>query len=92
MKMSKNLTPPPSLSLSPYPPHRSIFAHADSIMSVSFVAHTHYVFTVSKDKTIKYWDGDTFEHIQTLEAHQAEVCVCVCVAFSLTLSTNVPCI
>lgn len=53
--------------------HRSIFAHSDSIMNVMFVAHTHYVFTVSKDRTVKYWDGDTFEHIATLEGHQAEV-------------------
>jgi U3 small nucleolar RNA-associated protein 12 len=57
--------------------HRSIFAHSDSIMSVSFVAHTHYVFSVSKDKTIKYWDGDSFEHIATLDGHQAEVSCCL---------------
>ena len=26
--------------------HRSLFAHADSVMQVAFVPHTHYVFTV----------------------------------------------
>jgi len=38
--------------------HKSIFAHDDSIMAVKFVPNTHYFFTASKDKTIKYWDGD----------------------------------
>ncbi len=38
--------------------HKSIFAHQDSIMFVQFVADTHYIFTSSKDKLIKYWDGD----------------------------------
>ena len=38
--------------------HKSIFAHQDSIMFVQFVADTHYIFTASKDKLVKYWDGD----------------------------------
>jgi U3 small nucleolar RNA-associated protein 12 len=38
--------------------HKSLFAHQESVMSVKFVWGTHYFFTVSKDKTIKYWDGD----------------------------------
>ena len=39
--------------------HRSIFAHDDSVMQVKFVPNTHYFFTASKDRQIKYWDGDT---------------------------------
>lgn len=38
--------------------HRSLFAHADAVMGVSFVPKTHYVFTVGKDKMVKYWDID----------------------------------
>jgi len=38
--------------------HKSIYAHNDTIVSVKFVKNTHYFFTASKDKTIKYWDGD----------------------------------
>ena len=32
-----------------------------------FVPKTHYFFSVSKDKTLKYWDADKFEHITTLQ-------------------------
>jgi WD40 repeat protein len=38
--------------------HRSLFAHDDSIMQVAFEKDTHYFWTVSKDKLLKYWDGD----------------------------------
>ena len=34
---------------------------------VQFVPKTHYFFSVSKDKTLKYWDADKFEHITTLQ-------------------------
>lgn len=34
--------------------------------SVCFVAKTHYFFTGSKDRVIKYWDGDRFAAINTL--------------------------
>jgi U3 small nucleolar RNA-associated protein 12 len=40
---------------------------------VQFVPNTHYFFSCGKDKTIKYWDADKFEHIFTLDAHHAEV-------------------
>jgi U3 small nucleolar RNA-associated protein 12 len=41
---------------------------------VGFVANTHYFFTGSKDRTVKYWDGDRFECILTLsEVHAGEV-------------------
>ena len=32
-----------------------------------FVPKSHYFFSVSKDKTLKYWDADKFEHITTLQ-------------------------
>lgn len=38
--------------------HRSIFAHDESIMQVAFEKESHYFWTVSKDKMVKYWDGD----------------------------------
>lgn len=47
--------------------HKSIFAHDDSIMAVKFVPDTHLIFSVSKDKLLKCWDADNFQHIQTLK-------------------------
>ncbi|ELU45473.1 WD-repeat-containing protein [Rhizoctonia solani AG-1 IA] len=38
--------------------HRSLFAHDDSVMQVAFQRNTHYFWSVSKDKMLKYWDGD----------------------------------
>lgn len=38
--------------------HKSIFAHDDSVMQVKFVPGTHYFFSASKDRVIKYWDAD----------------------------------
>lgn len=38
--------------------HRSIFAHDESVMQVSFEKESHYFWTVGKDKMLKYWDGD----------------------------------
>ena len=41
--------------------------HLIYFFSPQFVPKTHYFFTVSKDKTLKYWDADKFEHIMTLQ-------------------------
>lgn len=38
--------------------HKSIFAHEESVMQVAFEKGSHYFWTVSKDKMLKYWDGD----------------------------------
>jgi len=38
--------------------HKSIFAHDESIMQVLFEPRTHNFFSVSKDKWVKYWDGE----------------------------------
>lgn len=38
--------------------HRSLFGHEESIMQVAFERGTHYFWSVSKDKMLKYWDGD----------------------------------
>jgi WD40 repeat protein len=38
--------------------HKSIFAHDESVMQVAFESESHYFWTVSKDKLLKYWDGD----------------------------------
>lgn len=42
-------------------------------MAVQFVPNTHYVFSVGKDRCVKYWNADTFELLLTLEGHHAEV-------------------
>lgn len=58
--------------------HKALFAHQDSIMQVAFVPHNHdgnghHFFSASKDRLIKYWDGDKFEQIQKLEGHHGEI-------------------
>ena len=47
--------------------HKSIFCHDNSITCVKFVKDTHYFWTASKDCTIKYFDGDTYNEIQSFE-------------------------
>lgn len=42
-------------------------------MAVQFVRKTHYVFSVGKDRLVKYWDADKFELLLTLEGHHADV-------------------
>ncbi|KAJ0046895.1 hypothetical protein Pint_04783 [Pistacia integerrima] len=53
--------------------HKSMFAHADSVMAMQFVRNTHYMFSVGKDRLIKYWDADKFELLLTLEGHHPDV-------------------
>nr|ODO01220.1 U3 small nucleolar RNA-associated protein 12 [Cryptococcus depauperatus CBS 7855] len=55
--------------------HKSIFAHDDAVMGVSFEkeAGSHNFWTVGKDTMVKYWDGDKFELIQKLEGHHGEI-------------------
>ena len=58
--------------------HRTFFNHQDSILGVLFVPNNdegrgHHFFSASKDKTIKYFDGDKFEVIQKLENHHGEI-------------------
>lgn len=58
--------------------HKTFFAHNDSILSVAFVPtnddqNGHHFFSVSKDRAIKYYDGDKFEQIQVLNGHQSEI-------------------
>lgn len=42
-------------------------------MGVKFVRNTHYMFSVGKDRLVKYWDADKFELLLTLEGHHSEV-------------------
>ena len=58
--------------------HKALFAHQDSIMSVAFVQNNnegngHHFFSASKDKIVKYYDGDKFEQIQRLGGHHGEI-------------------
>lgn len=54
-----------------------MFAYASSfcgsVMAVQFVRNTHYMFSVGKDRIVKYWDADKFELLLTLEGHHADV-------------------
>jgi U3 small nucleolar RNA-associated protein 12 len=66
--------------------HKALFAHQDSILQVAFVPHNrdgngHHFFSASKDRAIKYWDGDKFEQIQRLDGHHGEI-------WSLAMSQN----
>ena len=45
---------------------------------MAFVPHNgdgngHHFFSCSKDRAIKYWDGDKFEQIQRLDGHHGEI-------------------
>lgn len=59
--------------------HKALFAHDDSILSIAFPAEppskeeAHLLFSASKDGTLKQYDGDAFEHIQTLRGHHGEI-------------------
>lgn len=58
--------------------HKAFFAHQDSILSVAFVPNNnegngHHFFSASKDRVIKYYDGDKFEQIQRLTGHYGEI-------------------
>ncbi|PWN22325.1 WD40 repeat-like protein [Microstroma glucosiphilum] len=71
--------------------HKSIFGHQESIMSCAFEkgfqgggllggreGESHHFWTVGKDGLVKYWDGDRFELIQTMEGHHGEVWSLAC--------------
>ncbi|PWA15611.1 hypothetical protein CCH79_00018459, partial [Gambusia affinis] len=53
--------------------HLHVLSALPSVMFLQFVPKTHLFFTAGKDKKIKQWDADKFEHIQTLEGHHREV-------------------
>ncbi|KAI1344581.1 WD domain-containing protein [Xylariaceae sp. FL0016] len=58
--------------------HKAIIAHQDSILQVKFVPNNHegnghHFFSASKDRSVKYWDGDKFEQIQRLDGHHGEI-------------------
>jgi U3 small nucleolar RNA-associated protein 12 len=59
--------------------HKALFGHQDSIMQVSFIPHPiendekHIIFSASKDRLVKTWDGDKFEQIQKLKGHHGEI-------------------
>src|SRR6202012_382538 len=59
--------------------HKALFGHSDTIMAVNFIAQppspadVHFLFSVSKDRTVKTWDGDKFEQAQKLRGHHGEI-------------------
>ena len=70
--------------------HKSIFAHDDSVMVVRFIPDTHLLFSTSKDNTIKCWDADSFQHVQTLKVPlHMHVPACGCLDMHVITSCNV---
>lgn len=59
--------------------HKAMFAHDDSIMSVSFIPEpssrddAHTLFSASKDGLLKTWDADKFLAVQKLPGHHSEI-------------------
>jgi U3 small nucleolar RNA-associated protein 12 len=59
--------------------HKALFGHQDSIMQISFIPHPvnneerHMLFSASKDKTVKSWDGDKFQQVQRFRGHHGEI-------------------
>jgi U3 small nucleolar RNA-associated protein 12 len=59
--------------------HKALFGHQDSIMQISFIPHPvnnderHILFSASKDKTVKSWDGDKFQQVQRFRGHHGEI-------------------
>lgn len=56
--------------------HKALFAHQDSVMAVGFIPNLdsgHLFLSASKDRMVKYWDGDKFEQIQKLSGHHGEI-------------------
>lgn len=42
---------------------KTIKSHREAITSIRTVNETHYFMSGSRDKTLKYWDGDTYQLI-----------------------------
>jgi U3 small nucleolar RNA-associated protein 12 len=57
---------------------RTLKQHGEAVTSVVAVNDTHYFFTGSRDRSLKYWDGDTFELILQFDDIISEV-VCMAV-------------
>lgn len=71
--------------------HKSMFAHADSVMAVRFVPQTHMFFSIGKDGLVKYWDGDKFEQVLALKGHRGEAwCLAVAHGHVAVLRSLVP--
>ncbi|KAA8570580.1 hypothetical protein EYC84_002840 [Monilinia fructicola] len=74
--LSMDISPLIASSLLPAPPIK-IYA-SGALILVAFIPHSqdgngHHFFSSSKDKMIKYWDGDKFEQIQRLDGHHGEI-------------------
>lgn len=66
--------------------HRSLPAHAGSVMAVEFErgeqggglqggrqGASHRLWTIGKDSLVKYWDGDNGEQVQVLRGHSGDI-------------------
>ncbi|PWN91120.1 WD40 repeat-like protein [Acaromyces ingoldii] len=66
--------------------HRSLFAHDEAIVACAFErgdqggglmggkeGKSHRFWTCARDGRLRYWDGDRFELVQTMEGHHGEV-------------------
>lgn len=54
-----------------------LLSFLSSVMFLQFVPKTHLFFTAGKDRKIKQWDADKFEHIQTLEVTFCDSLDCI---------------
>lgn len=53
-----------------------------SVMYLKFVPKSHLFFTAGKDRKIKQWDADRFEHVQTLEVASPALLLVLAVALA----------
>lgn len=53
--------------------HKSLLLHKDAVTGIKFVKDTHYFFSCSKDRCIKYVNADTYEQIMSFADHHGEV-------------------
>lgn len=54
-------------------------------MYLRFVPKSHLFFTAGKDRKIKQWDADKFEHIQTLEVTSWPTLMCSVLLLRLSI-------
>ena len=53
--------------------HKSLLLHKDAVTGIKFVKETHYFFSCSKDRCVKYINADTYECIMVFSDHHGEV-------------------
>lgn len=52
---------------------KTLKQHSEQITSIASINDTHFFLTGSKDRTLKYWDGDTYELIMQFDDIISEI-------------------